>query len=158
VPHITHVRAGLLLIVIALGVRALGLGTRPLWLDEAYSAWCSAQSWHYLWSVVPTFETHPPFYYSLLKVWRDVFGYHPIGLRSLSVALGVLTVPVIMAGAFEQERLSPSERPLVRAGTAGLLAALSPVLVMLGQEARPYPLMIFAYAVAILGLLRLMRE
>ena len=158
VRRITPAQAGLVLILIAIGVRALGLGMRPLWLDESYSAWCSAQSWNYLWSVVPTFETHPPFYYSLLKVWRAVFGDHVIALRSLSVALGALTVPVIMAAAFEQDRLRPAKRPLVRAGTAGLLVALSPVLVLLGQEARPYPLMIFAYAVAILGLLRLIRE
>src|SRR4029079_12246747 len=38
------------------------------------------------------------------------------------------------------------------------LAACSPMLLLLDQEARPYPLMIFAYAVATLGLLRLIRE
>jgi hypothetical protein len=41
---------------------------------------------------------------------------------------------------------------------AAFLAAASPMLVLLGQEARPYPLLILAYALATLGLLRLMRE
>jgi mannosyltransferase len=50
-----------ILVFAALAVRLIGITMRPLWLDEAYSAWFSAQSWHDLWTVVPTYETHPPF-------------------------------------------------------------------------------------------------
>ena len=32
------------------------------------------------------------------------------------------------------------------------------MLVLMGAEARPYPLLIFAYALALLGVLRLIRE
>jgi mannosyltransferase len=144
--------------VLALAVRVIGLGSRPFWLDEAFSAWFSAQSWHYLWSVVPTYEAHPPFYYSLLKLWRGVVGDGAIGLRGLSVLFGTVTVPVVMLAALELERQRPSGRPLLGAGVAGFLAACSPMLVLLGQEARPYPLLTFAYAVSILGLLRLIRQ
>jgi uncharacterized membrane protein len=158
VRRLTPMQIGALLVMLAIGLRLAGLAVRPLWLDEAYSAWFSEQGWQYLWSVVPTYETHPPFYYSLLKLWREAFGDGTGGLRSLSVALSTLTVPIVIASAFAQERLSPSGRPMIRAAAAGFLAACSPVLVMLGQEARPYPLLIFAYALAILGLLRLMRE
>jgi mannosyltransferase len=156
--RVTPLRLGIALALLAFAVRAIGLGTRPLWLDEAFSAWFSERSWQYLWSVVPTYEAHPPFYYSLLKLWRDVVGGDAVELRSLSVIFGILTIPVIMAAAREQERLSPTGRPLLRAGVAGFLAACSPMLIVLGQEARPYPLLVFAYAVAILGLLRLMRQ
>src|SRR5438552_12647922 len=156
--RITPVQAGFAFVLLALGVRAIGLGTRPLWLDEAYSAWFSARGWHYLWSVVPTYEPHPPFYYSLLKLWLGLFGGGPVALRSLSVLVGIATVPVIMAAASEQERQDPSGRGLLRLSGAALLAALAPMLVLLDQEARPYPLLIFAYALATLGLLRLMRE
>ncbi|HKP33198.1 MAG TPA: hypothetical protein VJT70_00270, partial [Sphingomicrobium sp.] len=149
---------GIALVLLALAVRSVGLVMRPLWLDEAYSAWFSGQSWRYLWFVAPTFETHPPFYYSLLKLWRGAFGDDALALRSLSVVFGSMSVPVIIAAALEHERLSPSGRPLLRAGTAGFLATCSPVLILLGQEARPYPLLVFGFAVATLGLLRLMRE
>jgi hypothetical protein len=144
--------------VLALAVRCMGLTARPLWLDESFSGWFASRSWHYLWTVVPTFEAHPPFYYSLLKLWSGLFGDSALALRSLSVLFGIATIPVVIATVFEQEKLDPSGRPLVRAGFAGFLGGCSPMLVFLGQEARPYPLLIFSYAVAILGLLRLMRE
>ena len=146
------------LAALSLAVRIVGLGQRPLWLDEAYSAWFSSRSWHYLWTVVPTYEPHPPFYYSLLKVWRSMFGGQPIALRMLSVLFGVLTIPVIAACAGEMEKRDPTGRPLLRLGLAAFLAGFSPMLMLLGQEARPYPFMILSYGIATLGLLRLMRE
>jgi uncharacterized membrane protein len=156
--RVTPLRLVVGLTVLALLVRFTGLTSRNLWLDEAFSAWFSAQSFHYLWTVLPTFEAHPPFYYSLLKVWRSIFGGDALALRSISVLFGVLTIPVVMAAAREHERLSPSGRPLLRAGLAAFLAACSPMLVILGQEPRPYPVLIFAYTVAILGVLRLIRQ
>ncbi|HEY6049570.1 MAG TPA: hypothetical protein VIV07_11065, partial [Sphingomicrobium sp.] len=38
------------------------------------------------------------------------------------------------------------------------LAACSPMFMVIGQEARPYPLLTFAYSVAILAMLRLVRQ
>lgn len=146
------------LTLLAIALRLIGLGGRPLWLDEAYSWWFSARDLHYLWTVVPTYEPHPPFYYTLLKGWRAMFGASPVELRAFSVLLGAATVPAVIAAALELERQGPTERPYLAAGIAGFLAACSPMLVFLGQEARPYPLLIFAYAVALLGALRLFRE
>ena len=145
-------------VALALAVRLVGLNARPLWLDEAYSAWFSSRGWHELWTVVPTYEPHPPFYYSVLKLWRDVFGGSAVALRLLSVLLSVLAIPVMLAATTELERHDQSGHARLRAGTAGILAACSPMLLLLDQEARPYPLMIFAYAVATLGVLRLLRE
>jgi uncharacterized membrane protein len=156
--HLTPVGLSLALAVLALSLRLIGITARPLWLDEAYSAWFSAQSWHALWTDVPTYESHPPFYYSLLKLWRQPFGGSSLALRSFSVLFGVATVPVVIAASFELERQRPTRRPLLSAGIAAFLAACSPMLVFLGGEARPYPLLIFAYAIAMLGLLRLLRE
>lgn len=146
------------LISLALALREVDLGTRPLWLDEAYSAWFSSRGWHELWAQVPTYEPHPPFYYSLLKIWRMLLGGAPVALRTFSVALALCTVPIIMGANGELERQRPTGHPLLNAGVAGFLAAASPMLVLLGQEARPYPLLIFAYAFAVLALLRLIRE
>ena len=156
--RITPLRLVIALSVLALAVRATGLTARPLWLDEAFSSWFASRSFSYLWNVLPTYEAHPPFYYSLLKLWRLAFGGDALALRSLSLLFGVLTVPVVMAAVREQERHSPTGQSHLRAGLAGFLAACSPMLIVVGQEARPYPLLVLAYSIAILGLLRLMRR
>src|SRR5438128_2082245 len=106
-----QVAAGL--IVIALALRVLGGIGRPLWLDEAYSAWFSARSWHVLWTDVPTYEPHPPFYYSLLKLWRGIAGDQAPALRSFSWLFAVAVIPVVVAAAEEIERQRPSDRPLL---------------------------------------------
>ena len=144
--------------IAALALRVLGGIGRPLWLDEAYSAWFSSRSWHVLWTEVPTYEPHPPFYYSLLKVWRAFAGDSALALRSFSWLFAVAVIPVTVAAANEIERQRPTGRPLIRSGIAACLMAASPMLVLMGAEARPYPLLIFAYALALLGVLRLIRE
>jgi hypothetical protein len=156
--RISAARLAISVVALALAVRLIGLNARPLWLDEAYSAWFSSRGWSELWTVVPTYEPHPPFYYSLLKLWRDVFGGSAVALRLFSVLLSVLTVPVMLAAATELERHDKSGSANLRRGVVGMLAACSPMLLLLDQEARPYPLLIFAYAVATLGVLRLLRE
>ena len=143
--RVTTLRLAVALTLLALAVRLIGISLRPLWLDEAYSAWFSGRSWHELWTVVPTYETHPPFYYSALKLWRGLFGASALSLRLLSILLGAATVPVVIAAAGELERLRPTGRPLLLAGIAGFLVACGPTLVEHGQEARPYALMAFAY-------------
>ena len=157
-PRITFIHAVAGLTLAALCVRLVGLTARPLWLDESFSGWFAERSWHYLWSVVPSFEPHPPFYYSLLKLWLMVAPDSAAGLRIVSVMLGIAAVPIVMAAAREQERQAPSGRPLVRFFCAGFLMSFAPMLVAIDQEARPYPLLIFAYSTAVLGLLRLLRE
>ena len=94
--RITPLRLAASLISLAIALRLINLGSRPLWLDEAFSAWFSDQSFHYLWTVLPTYEAHPPFYYSLLKCWRSMVGESHAAMRGLSVLFGTLTVPVIM--------------------------------------------------------------
>jgi uncharacterized membrane protein len=146
------------LMVAALAIRVLGGIGRPLWLDESYSAWFSSRSWHVLWTEVPAYEPHPPFYYSLLKVWRGLTGDSAMALRSFSWLFALAAIPMTVAAANEIERQRPSGNPLVRSGLAACLMAVSPMLVLMGAEARPYPLLIFAYAVALLGVLRLIGE
>ena len=146
------------LAAIAVAVRVIGLSLRPLWLDEGYSLYAIERSWRDLWTIVPSYETHPPFYYSILKLWSMLFGASATALRSLSVLISVVTIPVVIASALEVEKQDPSGRPLLRAGIAGVLAACSPMLIYLDQQARPYALMVLAYAIASLGLLKLLRE
>jgi hypothetical protein len=60
--RVTPLRLAIGVVLLALTVRLTGIGSRSLWLDEAYSAWFSALSWNTLWTEVPTYEPHPPFY------------------------------------------------------------------------------------------------
>ncbi len=156
--QVTPVQAALAFAVLALLLRAVHLSARPLWLDEAYSAWFSARDWGYLWTVVPTYEPHPPFYYSILKLWRGIAGGDAVALRGLSLLFSAITVPVMIAASLELEKLRPTGRPALNVAICGFLAAASPMFVLLDQEARPYALMIFAYAAASLGLIRLLRD
>lgn len=157
-PRLTPMRLSAALTALALGLRLININGRPLWLDEAFSAWFSDQSFDYLWNVLPTYEAHPPFFYSLLKLWRSVVGESHAALRSLSVLLGVVTVPVAMLVALEQDRQESTGRPLLRAGLVGFLVACSPMFMVIDQEPRPYPLLTLAYSVAILAFLRLVRQ
>ena len=75
--------------------RLLGTLGKPYWLDEAYSAYAADHGWRFLWTVVPRYETHPPFYYSLLHGWNLLFGNSLLASRSFSVACGLLTLPVL---------------------------------------------------------------
>jgi uncharacterized membrane protein len=142
--RVTPVQAALAFAVLALLLRAVHLSARPLWLDEAYSAWFSARGWRYLWTVVPTYEPHPPFYYSILKLWRGIAGGDAVALRGLSLLFSAITVPVMVAASLELEKLRPTGRPALNAAICGFLAAASPMFVLLDQEARPYALMNFA--------------
>ncbi len=129
----------------ALLLRLHGLGALPLWLDEAYSAWFSSRDWSYLWSDVPQFETHPSFYYSLLKLWR-AFGDDEATLRLLSVVLNVATIPLIAVTArLCGDRHAGRPASLV----AAILFACSATQLHAAQEARPYALMTFAMALAL---------
>ena len=142
-------------LVAAALLRIWGIGTRSLWLDEAYSGWFSALSWAELWFQTPKYEPHPPLYYSLLKLWRMVAGGEAAGLRTFSALAGVATVPVMALAARDLARLTRAPRPLLLVAIAAALAALAPRLYVIGQDARPYAALTLAYAGAILGWLRL---
>jgi uncharacterized membrane protein len=146
-------------IAIAIGAALLlklwGLGARALWLDEGYSHFFSGLGWRELWLETPKYEPHPPFYYSLLKLWRGGFGEEAAALRGLSALAGILTVPLVALAAHELGRLARSPRPMLVVGIAAALAALSPRLLSSSQDARPYALLIFAFALAIWAWLRL---
>jgi hypothetical protein len=150
------------LALMAVAVTAAMWNTRaePLWLDEAYSLYAAEKGWFFLWHVVPRYETHPPFYYSIVRVWIELFGTSVGALRSLgALALG-LTVPVAMIAARDACRLARVEGrgALLVVIAVGVLVALSPALQGMARQVRPYPVMILVYAVAIAALLRLGRQ
>jgi len=131
-------------------LRALHLFTEPLWLDEAYSAYAAGKDLHFLWHVVPSYETHPPFYYTLLHFWEAPFGDSLPALRALGLVAGLATPPALAWSASRIGRLlgvSAAQRlPLI--ATAFILACVSIPMVEMSREVRPYPLMILLYALA----------
>lgn len=141
-----------LILVVALLFRLPGLATRSLWIDELFTEWFAARPFSELWTEVPKFETHPPFYYSALKLWTWLFGNSELGLRSLSVVFSLATVLVVaLSGA------------LLKAGgqgrAAGLLGAallaVNYASIREAQNARPYALQGFVCTLAILAALLL---
>lgn len=148
------------LLAIGLAVRLWAVASEPLWLDEAYSAYAADHGFAFLWHVVPRYETHPPFYYALLHLWVLAFGDGVAALRLPGVIAGMATPPLAALAAREAGLLlgwaEERRRRLLLATIA--LASLAIPLVEMTRQVRPYPLMILAYAGAILLLLRLLRR
>ncbi|HKX18882.1 MAG TPA: glycosyltransferase family 39 protein [bacterium] len=138
------------LTAVAAGVRLIGLGTAPLWTDEAFSLWMAGHSAHAIWRWTAQLDAHPPLYYLLLHSWL-VFGDRTVALRALSVAAGVLTTPVayLLGRGIGGPRLGI---------LTALLLALSPFNLWYAQEARMYPLLMLVAAVGMWGLLLLFRD
>jgi len=150
----------IILIAIGVGLRTWNITTEPMWLDEAYSAYAADHGFAFLWQVVPRYETHPPFYYSLLHLWVLAFGNGLTSLRLLGWLAGIATLPVMMMVADQAGRWmgwDAERRSGLRLATIGL-ASLSLALVEMTREIRPYPLMILCYAGAIGLILQLARR
>lgn len=147
----------LLAIVWGIGVRAWNIASEPLWLDEAYSAYAAGKGFAFLWQVVPRYETHPPFYYSLLRLWTLAFGDSLGALRALGLLCGLATLPMVAVAAREIGRYLaiPRETHIRFAAIAVALVALSPMLAEMTREVRPYPLMMLVMSMQVALLFRL---
>ena len=119
--------------LLAAGVRLPTLGLQSFWLDEGYTERLVRMSLGAMVQTIPRTESTPPVYYVLAWVWTRLFGFSELGLRSLSALAGIATIPVACALA----RRLGGPRP---AAIAGLLLAVSPLMVWFSQEARAYAL------------------
>ena len=109
---------------------------------------------------MPRYETHPPFYYSLLHGWNLIWGNSLLASRAMSALCGLMTLPVLALAAQQLACYLDLDRQRTRWMTAAalLLAALSPALIAMSREVRPYPVLILVYASALWGLIRLAHE
>ncbi len=113
------------------------VGTRSLWVDEAFSLWLARHPLPALLTWVARIDQHPPLYYLLLAGWIRVAGTSETALRGLSVLLSTFTLP--LAYRLGTAVAGP------RAGTLLLLLlALAPLQIRYAQEARMYALMTLA--------------
>lgn len=140
-------------IVVAGGtLRFATLGAQSLDHDEAFTAvHVIHPSLASTLAAVVRSERSPPLYYVASWAWTRAFGTGVIGLRSLSAALGTLTI----AAAY----LAGRELASRRAGlVAAALVAFNPYLIWFSQEARSYGLMIALVALALGLFARALRE
>lgn len=126
----------LLIVLLGLGafaLRAYRIGDQELWLDEVFSfrmvtdtVWMSTLLWR---------ENSPPLYYLLLHVWILLFGDGEATIRLLSAFLGTGAVLAILWAGWELFNR--------RIGMwSGVFAAVSPLAIYYGQEARAYSLLL----------------
>jgi mannosyltransferase len=140
-------RPGVAVVAALTGLAALlrftTLSAQSFWLDEGYTERLLHMPFGPMLRTVAKTESTPYLYYAVAWVWTRVFGFSEYGVRSLSALVGVATVPVVYLAA----------RWLAghRAGAiAGLLVAVSPVMVWFSQEARSYSLATLLSALTVL--------
>ena len=121
------------LVILAAVLRVPTLAEQSFWLDEAYTERLVRMSFGGMLHAIPITESTPPLYYMLAWWWTHVFGFSEFGIRSLSALAGILTVPAVYATAL---RLADRRAAVI----AGILVALSPMLIWYSQEARAYAL------------------
>ncbi len=107
------------------------LNRHDFWFDEAYSLYIAKFSVAKI-LFISTFDTHPPLYYLLLNIWQHIHST-PIFLRSLSLALGIITIGV----SYHLGKLFYSEKVAL---LASALLAVSPLHIYFSVETRTYSL------------------
>jgi uncharacterized membrane protein len=117
------------LCLIAFAARVEQLGAAPLWVDEAYTWNAATQSFADLW--LRPADVPPPLLYSWTGLALAWFGSTEFALRLASVLPAILLVPSAwsIAGSFGGPRASV---------LAATIAAISPVAISYGREARMY--------------------
>jgi mannosyltransferase len=133
----------LAIVALALVLRLINLGGRPLWYDEAFAVlYAEKPLATMLYGTITQVEgaaadVHPLFFYSTLHAWMLVVGQSPFAVRSLSVLLGTATVAM---GYLLARRLFDRQVGLA----AAVVIAVAPFHVYYSQEARMYALLGFA--------------
>jgi len=131
----------LLLILVAFATHTYLLDAKSMWIEEGLSIYRAQLDLPRILSNVimiqdvATHDTHPPLYFILLHFLIGLAGSSEFVLRLLSVAWGVLLVPLLYA--FGTRLLGR------RVGLwAAAIAALSPVYLWYSQEARSYTMLV----------------
>lgn len=124
------------LVVIGAGLRLYLLADKSIWLDEAFSIIISQRDLADVLQMVVRTDTHPPFYYLLLKMWLG-FGQGEARVRLLSTLFSLAAIPMIYklaAELYENKWL----------GVIGAtILTFSPFQVWYAQEARMYAMLTF---------------
>ena len=121
----------------------LGLGSSSLFVDEAFTWAVASAPLADLYGEVEESEVAPPLYYGALHAWMKLGGSESEGfMRAFSALAGIGLVAAVMWLAW----CVGGRRPAI---LAGLLAALSPLVLRYGQEARAYVFTMLAVTIAV---------
>ncbi len=131
-----------ILTLIGLGLRLYTIGSKPLWLDEAFSIWLAQQPVREMWAWLVQIDQHPPLYYTLLHYWIAWVGDGQGWVRFFSALCSGLAIPLLYGAG---RNLGTPRTALI----AALLLTFSPFHVRYAQEARMYALLILGAATAI---------
>jgi mannosyltransferase len=149
-------RALALIALLALALRLVNLGGRPIWYDEAFAVLYAEKSFGaMIYGTITQVQgaaadVHPLLYYFSLHLWMGLFGQSPFAVRLPSAILGVATVVLIY---FLARELAGRKVGLA----AALLTAIAPFHVAYSQEARMYSLLAFACLLALYFFVRFER-
>ena len=121
-------------LLFALCLRLLLLGSKSLWLDEAFGLSVTKAGQKALWAGTSE-NHHPPLFHLLSGYWIKL-GESEFKLRLLSAIFGAVSVLLIY-------QLGKDLLGKEVALSATWLSALSPLLIWYSQEARSYSLLIF---------------
>lgn len=131
-----------LLVLLAAATMSFRLADKSLWNDEAFSFFVArngpAGAVHFIAQ-----DTQPPIYYLALSLWLRL-GRGVLALRALSVVAMALAVLPLYGAA---RRLFDART----AALAGVLFAITPLVVGWAQKARPYALQTFFLSIAFWG-------
>jgi mannosyltransferase len=136
------------ILILALGVRLMGIVSRPIWYDEAFAVLFAEKGPAAMLqgTLAPDLsgaaaDIHPLAYYTLLWGWMPIFGESLISARMFSILLGIGAVAMsyLLMRAMFNPRL---------AALGALGVALSPFLVHYSQEIRMYSLLALALVAA----------
>ncbi len=140
--------------LLAAGMRFIGITSESFWVDEAASWMFSQMPFSELWGGIP-YEPHPPMYYTFLKFWIAIFGHGEFAMRSLSALVNLATVYLV----FLIGRLAIRGRDGFWLGLmAAVVFAMHPVQIHYAQEARSYAMLTLAAAMVLLPIVWWLRH
>ena len=121
-------------VVLCAALMMPSLGGRSLWFDEGVSTDFAQVSLAQLWAALHHVDANFALYYATLHEWR-IFGTSDVAVRSLSfvAALGTVVAGYALAREMFGGRV---------AAISAAILAVTPFLVTMGTQARPYTLML----------------
>ncbi len=143
--------AGLAAVLLAgLALRLPGLGSQPMWIDEAASLGIGRLPWSVILVEFARVEASPPGYYLLAAIAERIAPDSLLALRLVSAIAGALvSVPVFLALRAEGE--------IRAAWIAAIFLALAATLIRLSVDARCYALLTLCLALGFQAALALAR-
>lgn len=140
-------KQGVLLALLAGALRLINLGGEALWYDETFTAWLARLDLPSMFSAIRG-DVHPILWYLIEWLTTRLFGQSEIALRLPAAILSIISVLLLwrVALALGMDRRT--------AFVAGLLAAILPMGIYYGQEARMYALLSCCVLLMLWGALR----